>query len=432
MIVNVKRRSLLAAFASGVALSTAPAAMAQLRIEISGVGANQIPVALVPMNGAAETGIDPMRIVQADLARTGAFRIIETQQESTLEESIRPDLAAWGAREANMLVTGSVIRLVNGSYEITYRLFDTVKNSLVDELKLVAKDRQLRMASHRIADRVYNKLTGLGELFCSRLAYVVQHRPDSFELIVADSDGANAAPALRSREPIISPTWSPDGSQLAYVSFEARKPVVYIHTVATGKRRVIANFRGNNSAPAFSPDGRQLAVALSRDGYTQIFLINTDGSGVKRFSHSYAIDTEPVFSPDGQYLYFTSDRGGSAQIYRHPLAGGPAQRVTFVSNYAVSPALNPAGTQLSYITRNDGRYCVAVMDIATGQEMILTSTALDESPCFAPNGSMIVYATERSRRGVLATISVDGAVHSWLTGPTGDIREPTWGPLLKF
>lgn len=194
---------------------------------------------------------------------------------------------------------------------------------------------------------------------------------------------------------------------------------------------MLANFRGNNSAPAFSPDGKKVALALSRDGFTQIFMINTDGTGVSRFSHSYAIDTEPVFSPDGKYIYFTSDRGGSAQIYRQALEGGtPAERVTFGADYAVSPALNPDGTVLTYVTRVAGRFRVTAMDLASGQEMILTNNAADESPCFSPNGQMIVYATERAKRGVLATVSTDGAVHAWLTGPAGDIREPTWGPLI--
>ena len=312
------------------------------------------------------------------------------------------------------MASGSLVKLADGRWDIRFRLFDVVAGSQIDEWFVMADNRQLRMVSHRIADRIYDKLTGLGGLFASRLAYVVQHSPQSYELIVADSDGANALPALRSKEPIISPAWSPDDK----------------HTVATGRRRAVANFRGNNSAPAFSHDGKRLAVALSREGSTQIFLINTDGSGVQRFSRSLAIDTEPVFSPDGRYLYFTSDRGGSPQIYRQPLEGGSAQRVTFNGNYAVSAAINPQGTQLSYITRVGGRFRVAIMDLQTGQERILTGNEFDESPCFSPNGRIICYASERGRKGVLATVSTDGAVSAWLTAASGDIREPTWGPLL--
>ena len=329
-----------------------------------------------------------------------------------------------------MQLTGSLDKLADGRWEVRFYLYDVVQESTVDEWVAAASEQNLRMLAHRIADRIYEKLTGMGGLFCSRLAYVVQHSAQSYELIVADSDGANPAPALRSREPIISPAWSPDGRHLAYVSFEAKKPVVYVHTVATGRRRVVANFRGNNSAPAFSPDGQHLAVALSRDGYTQIFMIKTDGSGVNRFSRSLAIDTEPVFSPDGQWLYFVSDRGGSPQIYRQAISGGQAERVTFGADYAVSPTLSPDGAQLCYVTRVDGRYRVAVMELATGQEKILTGNDFDESPSFAPNGRMIVFASERGRKGVLGTVSIDGSVSAWLSTATGDIREPTWGPLL--
>ncbi len=429
-VASFSRRALLAAAAAAGGLHALPA-FSQLRIEVTGVGANRIPLALERFNGTAETQIDLMQVVAADLARTGAFELItDMSAEASLETSNRPQFDAWTARHANVLATGSIIKRADGRWDIRFRLFDVVAGAQIDEWVAMTGDRQLRMVSHRIADRIYDKLTGLGGLFASRLAYVVQHSPTNFELIVADSDGANALPALKSREPIISPAWSPDGSKLAYVSFEARKPVVYMHTVATGERKVVANFRGNNSAPAFSHDGRKLAVALSRDGYTQIFMINTDGSGVERFSRSLAIDTEPVFSPDGQYLYFTSDRGGSPQIYRQPLAGGSAQRVTFNGDYAVSPAINAQGDELAYITRSNGRYRVAIMDIQTGQERILTGNEFDESPCFSPNGRIICYASERGGKGVLGTVSTDGAVSAWLTATAGDIREPTWGPLL--
>lgn len=428
--VSFSRRRLVAAGLAAGSLAALPA-WAQLRIEITGVGANRIPLALERFNGTAETGIDLMQVVGADLARTGAFNLIKDgTSQASLTTSVQPQFSVWAEKKANVLASGSLVKLADGRWDIRFRLFDVVAGSQIDEWFVMADNRQLRMVSHRIADRIYDKLTGLGGLFASRLAYVVQHSPQSYELIVADSDGANALPALRSKEPIISPAWSPDGKQLAYVSFEARKPIVYVHTVATGRRRAVANFRGNNSAPAFSHDGKRLAVALSREGSTQIFLINTDGSGVQRFSRSLAIDTEPVFSPDGRYLYFTSDRGGSPQIYRQPLGGGSAQRVTFNGNYAVSAAINPQGTQLSYITRVGGRFRVAIMDLQTGQERILTGNEFDESPCFSPNGRIICYASERGRKGVLATVSTDGAVSAWLTAASGDIREPTWGPLL--
>ncbi len=430
MRVSLNRRRLLQAAASACALGAAPA-FAQLNIEISGVGANQIPIALQPMAGTGAHRMDILRVVASDLSRTGDFRMIDAPAEATAEEVTHPDFSAWRAKQASVLATGALNRLADGRWEVRFYLYDVVQGAVLDEWVAASSEQNLRMLAHRIADRIYDKLTGLGGLFCSRLAYVVQHSPESYELIVADSDGANPAPALRSREPIISPAWSPDGRHLAYVSFEARKPVVYVHTVATGRRRVVANFRGNNSAPAFSPDGEHLAVALSRDGYTQIFMIKTDGSGVNRFSRSLAIDTEPVFSPDGKWLYFVSDRGGTPQIYRQALEGGAqAERVTFGSDYAVSPAINPAGTHMSYITRIDGRFRVAMMELATGREAILTGNDFDESPSFSPNGRMIVFASERNRKGVLGTVSIDGSVSAWLSAASGDIREPTWGPLL--
>lgn len=426
------RRTVLAAAAAASGLAAVPAANAQLQIEITGVGANQTPIALVPMTGSSATQIDPMQIVASDLSRTGAFRTEEAPDELSFEDSLRPDLQAWSKDGVALVATGSVAQAVDGRWDIRYRLFDTTKGlEPIDEASYLATTSQLRMVAHRIADRIYDCVTGFGAMFASRIAYVVEHNKKSYELIVADSDGANARAALKSTEPIISPAWSPDGQELAYVSFEMHKPVVYVHTVATGKRRTLANFWGNNSAPAFSPDGNQVALALSRDGFTQIFIINTDGSGVRRFSRSLAIDTEPVYSIDGKFMYFTSDRGGTPQIYRQPIDGDHAVRVTFASDYAVSPSVNPAGTHLTYVTRLDGRYRVAVLDIASGQETVVSKTDRDESPCFSPNGRMIVYASERAGKGLLATVSVDGTVSAWLTGPKADIREPTWGPLIK-
>lgn len=430
-IHRISRRTFLAGTCALGGIAVAPAAFSQLQIQITGVGANRLPIALQPMNGTVETKIDLLSVVASDLQRTGAFNLIGVTQEASLEEALRPNFLHWQEVGANILLTGTIVQTVDARYDVRYRLFDSVKTGdPIDQGAFVVTGRQLRLCAHRIADRIYNKLTGYGAMFASRLAYVVQHSQTSYELIVADSDGANPQPALRSSEPIISPVWSPDGQRLAYVSFEEKKPVVYVHTVVTGKRQVIANFRGNNSAPAFSPDGKTIAMALSRDGFTQIYLIGTDGTNVRRFTRSLAIDTEPVFSVDGRYIYFTSDRGGSPQIYRQNIQTDEVERVTFASGYAVSPSVNPEGTYLAYVTRIDGRYRIAQMEIATGQETILSQTNADESPCYSPNGRMIVYATEEGRRGVLATVSVDGAVSSRLTVSSGDIREPTWSPLI--
>ncbi len=293
-------------------------------------------------------------------------------------------MAEWKGRGADALVVGSVARLADGRFDVRYRLLDTVKQAQLDGLSYVSTAADMRLTAHRIADRIYEKITGERGVFATRIAYVVQTSPKSWELHIADADGFNPQAALRSREPIISPAWSPDGTRLAYVSFESGKPVVYVHSVTTGERRAVANFRGSNSAPAWSPDGRSLAVTLTREGNSQIFLMNADGSNVRRLTTSSGIDTEPAFSVDGGSIYFTSDRGGGPQIYRMPVGGGAAQRVTFNGDYNISARVSPDGKQLAYIGRRGGRLQVYVLDIATGQEVLATDTTSDESPSFAP------------------------------------------------
>ncbi|WP_341648447.1 Tol-Pal system beta propeller repeat protein TolB [Thauera humireducens] len=405
--------------------SLAFGARAQLSIEITGAGASRFPVIIPIFENEGQLPNSVTDVVRADLDRSGLFSLVDLGPLA-LPESAIPDLPAMRGRGADAVLTGSVIPLGGGRYDVRFRLFDTQKQLELGAMAMPMMASQNRLIGHRIADFMYEKLTGQPGYFSTRIAYVIKSGPN-FELQVADADGMNAATALRSREPIISPTWSPDGQRLAYVSFEQKKPIIYVHTLATGQRRVVANFKGSNSAPTWSPDGNQLAVVLTKDGQSQLYVLNADGSGVRRLASSSGIDTEPFWGNDSN-IYFTSDRGGSPQIYRISAGGGSAQRVTFDGSYNVTPRLSADGTLLAFITRNAGRFQVAVQDLATRQTTILTDSARDESPSFAPNGRMILYATESGGRGVLSAVSSDGRVKQRLTVQAADVREPAWGP----
>ena len=405
--------------------------LAALTIEIVGTGANQFPIAVAPFRAEAGTPQPLTPVIAADLARSGVFRLVDAGGINPPPyEPQDLNYGTWRARGADAVVIGSIAPLPDGRYEVRFRLMDVAKQAQLAGFAYTASAAQLRHTAHKIADVIYQTLTGERGVFATRIIYVVK-QAKRFELQVADADGHGAQTVLTSGEPIISPAWSPDGTQIAYVSFEQRKPVVYVQSLLTGQRRALANFWGSNSAPAWSHDGRRLAVVLTKDGGSQIYLLNVDGSGVRRLTQSSAIDTEPNFSPDGQLLLFTSDRGGSPQIYGMPADGGEARRLTFEGTYNVSPRFSPDGKSFTFIQRNGSRFNVAVQDLATRQVQVLTDGTVDESPTFSPNGRMILYATAAKGRGILSAVSSDGRVKQRLTADNGDVREPAWGPLAK-
>lgn len=425
-----RRRWLVGAGACGLLTVAAPA-LAQFRVEVSGLGAAQLPIALPVLRGEASAPHKISAIVRADLERSGMFRSVDATGVNNIDETSALNANLWRQKGADFAVAGSVLALANGTYDVRFRLWDVVRGTDLGGQSFAVPPSEVRLVAHRIADFIYEKLTGDKGVFATRIAYVTRSA-QRYNLWVADSDGENAQSAFASPEPFISPSWSPTGAQLAYVSFESRKPVIYSHELASGRRRLLANFRGSNSAPAWTADGRQIVATLSRDGGSQIYVMDAAGGGEpRRLTQSSSIDTEPTCSPDGRLIYFVSDRGGSPQIYRMPIGGGSAERVTFGGNYNISPALSPDGKTMAFISRVGGAYKLHLMDLASSAITALTDTASDESPSFSPNGRLVLYATVLQGREALMTTTLDGRIKARLSGQSGDIREPDWGPFVR-
>ncbi|MFM8900283.1 MAG: Tol-Pal system beta propeller repeat protein TolB [Burkholderiales bacterium] len=400
-------------------------ATAQFRVEVTGIGARQIPIAIAKFRGEDQAGQALAAIMRSNLERSGLF--LGLDNSASLDETSQPALADWRGLNADALVVGSASRLADGRFDLRYKLWDVVRGADLGGQSSVVPAADLRLAAHRASDFVYEKLTGEKGVFATRIAYVTK-AGRQFALRVTDADGEGGQVALNSMDPIISPSWSPDGRELAYVSFEKQKAVVYTQVIASGQRSELVNFRGTNSAPAWAPDGQSLAVTLSREGGSQIFIVNRQGEVLRRLTNSGAIDTEATFSPDGKQIYFVSDRGGSPQVYRTSVSGGNAERVTFNGSYNISPALSPDGRNLAYISRVGGAFRLHVMDLGSGAVRALTDTSDDERPSFSPNGRLIVYASRAQGRDVLMTTTVDGRIKARLASTNMDVREPVWGP----
>jgi TolB protein len=423
-------RRLIVAFAA-FALLAAGAARAQLTIEIVGGAGTTVPIAVVPFDNESNWPLGVTGIVAADLQRSGLFK--QVSDAGIVPRPSRAEDVKFGdfrARGADAVVVGSMRPLADGRVDVRFSLLDAVKEKELAAMAYAVTPAQFRATAHKIADIIYEKMTGDAGVFSTRIAYITKQGP-RFELIVADADGGNPQPVVGSNEPLLSPAWSPDGTRLAYVSLENRKPVVYVQSLATGARHVVANFRGSNSAPAWSPDGRRLAVTLTKDGGSQLFLINPDGTGVQRLLTSPGIDTEASFTPDGKALLFSSDRGGTPQVYKLTIATGVVERMTFDGNWNVSPRATPDGKGFVFVRRDGGRFMIAIQDYATRQVQTLTPGPLDESPSLAPNSKLIIYAAQQGGHGILAGVSSDGRVKQRLVSPAADVREPAWGPLPR-
>lgn len=417
-------------------LFAAGGTQARLTIEVTGGVEAAQPIAVVPF-GVSDGLIpkeDVAAVIAADLARSGRFRPMPTRDmlalPSTHEEV---DLRDWSLLGMNSLVIGRVEQEGTG-YRVSFTLYDVFRGEQLASSTLTTTQSGLRITAHRIADQIYEKLTGQQGVAATRIAYITSSgrgEGQTVALRVSDADGYNSQTIVSSGDPILSPAWSPDGRRLAYVSFENRRPAIYVQELASGRRDLVASYPGINGSPAFSPDGQRLAMTLSKDGNPDIYALNLLTRELTQLTDHFGIDTEPAWSPDGRDILFTSNRGGNPQIYRMSTAGGPAERVSFEGDYNARASYAPDGRSIAMVSRVNGQFRIAVQDLQRGYTRLLSNGSLDESPSFAPNGGMVIYATVHGGRGVLATASVDGGGNQRLSQDSGEVREPAWSPMMK-
>ena len=410
-------------------------ARAALTIEITGGTESALPIAVVPFDTSrlsSKLPVDIAEIVSSDLNRSGVLKTLERNKlPASPHYSNQVQYAQWRNAGQDFLVVGRVKEDSPGVYKIEFQLLDVLKQKQLIGYSLPAKKRKLRSRAHEISDLIYEQITGTRGAFNTRIAYVLAQKDAArkYVLRVADTDGFNEQSVLESNEPIMSPSWSPDGKSLAYVSFENKRPEIFIQHLATARRSKVSGFKGLNGAPSWSPDGKFLALVLSKDGNPDVYTLNTATKRLKRVTRHRSIDTEPVWSSDGKSIIFTSDRSGSPQLYQIRIGGGAAKRITFEGNYNAAASFSPDGKYIAMVHGGQGGYKIAQFERETGNLLVLTDNSLDESPSFSPNGKMVLYASTQGRGGVLFAVSVDGRASYKISNQAGDIREPVWGPF---
>jgi TolB protein len=412
-----------------------------LEVSIVGGVASATPIAVVPFaleNAGLPPDVDIAQVMSTDFDRCGQFRALpraDVVEFPSRREEVK--FGTWNVLKQDYLVVGRVLDAENGAFRIEFELLDVAKQTALLRRAVTARPTDLRGAAHQIADMVYEQITGVRGAFWTRMAYVTSSGTGQniqYALMLADSDGYNPQTVVRSREPLLSPSWSPDGKRLAYVSFERGNSSIYIQEIATGQRQIVSQNRGINGAPAFSPDGTRLALTLSMTGNPEIYVMDLASKRTTQITRHFSIDTEPQWTPDGQSLVFTSDRSGKPQLFQVPAAGGDPVRLTFQAEYNAKASVSWDGKLIAMAQGNGNVYRIAVLDRSRGgpgEVRALSPGNLDESPSFAPNGSMILYAAREGRRGVLYSVSANGLVRKPLVLAHGDVREPAWSPYRQ-
>jgi TolB protein len=416
-------------------------AVADLRVEITEWNIEPAPVAVVPFGWQGQGEAPPLDVagvIAADLRRSGRFApVAESQMLSKPTSGTDLDFDDWRILKVEAVVIGRIEQTGDNAYSVQFQLFDPFRGTQLVGYRMPASRGTMRQAAHRAADMIYEKLTGIDGVFATRVAYVTAEERDDgrlYRLVVSDQDGENEYTILESPDPIMSPAWSPDSRQLAYVSFEGSRSSVWVQTLRTGNRILASSDPGVNGAPAFSPDGRELVMTLGgEDGNLDIYVMDLATRGKRRLTTHRAIDTEGSWSPDGRYIYFNSDRAGGPQVYRVPASGGSPERVTFEGSYNARPRLSPDGKKLAVVHNDRGNFRIAVYDLERDNQMVIVSTGRqDESPSFAPNSDTLIYATREARNGELETVTADGLIRQRIQSGGGDVREPVWGPFPRY